>query len=1023
MNKKSILIVILLLFTSVSALALESDLNEDMIDFENQSNNQLTMPFQPSFHSFRQRIQQLFSFIEEMIHNDFVDSLYEKIMNYFSLNDSLTVVTPTEASLCLEISKTDHLDEDQIIPKGELINYTITITNPDTNKDQSQVHVIDELPEEVTFISSDTNELYYDSDEHCTYIVYETLDSGVSRSFNITVEVKDNIETPKMINNTAKVNSSDLAFNSTYEKTAIGEFTPLVITNISLGTPKTPCFIEIDDTCYDAISSETPITIETSCTHSCDPYFDLEHLFVEVYQGESYGEWELLQTMSIDDNDEWDEDPSNDSIKINLYVEDDCWHQIHVWAEDKLGNRYPEQGHVLTKDFFVDATSPQSENWYTGSEYNTAYRWITNETIIHVESVDLGCNNQASGVNYTEWWLLKNEGETWVETHRERVYDNQDNDLDDSIGRILLDLQIEENGEYYFYYQSNDSLGNVESAHKHLVRVDSAPPISTVTVEEPNCLYYDGEEPIYCVTPDTMVHINSTDEEQHFAVGTKYIDYEIYRCEQLITSERVYDVNHVMFHFGEECTHLLRYRAVDLLDNKEQWNTQVFKVDDQKPSIYLTVNGEKVETDHDHPHYWIRSDTEIIIDGVNHGSCPEWNISYRINDGQWIDITDSEDRPCTFTLPDECKYTLEIMAQDCIGNSNYLVKRFYVDDTSPVFHIIKPHNGVYANGESIHATFYAEDPQVQSPPCYENHAIGIPSQSNGEAWIIDVYPEFQICPLDTTDFHYDEASFEYDGEVVIPSDCSIPDGSAYFVSGSFDRLNNGKGMIKNQIQHYYEKYGPSSNQFTQLIDQLLDENKILEIVIDNTPPEDDEPPIVSIVQPASDAIIDSDVLQVQISASDDETDSEELFVQVELTIPGYHQFLETATFDEATGFFELDFDVHCLKNNTQIKLRAFAMDLENNQGISQLVNCTIESDVYFAKWLDDGWNQLEFDIIEGEKDIASVFESIEEEYKLIFELDSESYFIADQNFNTLGEITTSRTYWVKMNEAKGFYLD
>jgi hypothetical protein len=230
-------------------------------------------------------------------------------------------------------------------------------------------------------------------------------------------------------------------------------------------------------------------------------------------------------------------------------------------------------------------------------------------------------------------------------------------------------------------------------------------------------------------------------------------------------------------------------------------------------------------------------------------------------------------------------------------------------------------------------------------------------------------------------------------------------------------------MIKDQIQHYYELYGPSSNQFTQLIDQLLDENKILEIVIDNTPPEDGEPPIVSINKPVSGAIIDSDVLHVQISASDDETSMADLFVQVELTIPGYHQFLETATINWATGFFELDFDVHCLKNNTEIELRAYAQDLQGNQGTSQLVTCTIQNEVYYAEWLDEGWNQIEFEIIEGENDIESVFQSIQDEYKLVFELDSESYFISNQIFNTLNEINPGKTYWVKMNEASGFYLD
>jgi len=102
-----------------------------------------------------------------------------------------------------------------------------------------------------------------------------------------------------------------------------------------------------------------------------------------------------------------------------------------------------------------------------------------------------------------------------------------------------------------------------------------------------------------------------------------------------------------------------------------------------------------------------------------------------------------------------------------------------------------------------------------------------------------------ICELDTTDLKYYQDSLEYDGNIIIPSDCSIPNGSAYFVSGVSDLLHNGEHSVRDIIEHYYMTYGVDSYQFNTLIQQLTTDKKIVEIVIDNTPPDipDIQPPV------------------------------------------------------------------------------------------------------------------------------------------------------------------------------------
>ena len=88
------------------------------------------------------------------------------------------------------------------------------------------------------------------------------------------------------------------------------------------------------------------------------------------------------------------------------------------------------------------------------------------------------------------------------------------------------------------------------------------------------------------------------------------------------------------------------------------------------PIVYLTND------------YWINCSTEITIDAVDMGCCGNLtNLSYRVNDGQWISII-NENRPYPLTFG-ECVHKLDIFAEDCLGNHVYHNETFYVDCTPP----------------------------------------------------------------------------------------------------------------------------------------------------------------------------------------------------------------------------------------------------------------------------------------------------------------------------------------------------
>jgi len=1217
----------------------------------------------------RQRFYQFLISFHQLIKNEFIRSMIDRIIDRFTMNNDSRangIISQTHIPTThIAIYKTDHLENNSLVYPGDYLNYTIEIKNIDQTDITTNIVVNDYLPIEVEYVGSSSSDVNYNSEDHFTYIVYNSLNSNETRSFTITVQVSNESQIPTMITNTAKVTTQDGFSNETSVRTAIGPytFTPLLIekddgtengwvthpenpmvfinysitvrnqhpldvhniiivdklpdqvifesashdainentnvywhfdslqanssitlwvnvslnqsvepgsyvenkvfvtsaetgsdqgedtvitaiwegnppsTKLSIGSPnyeknKTifvtsdtpitlsakdnetywngvtnityeiynedqlvekiivednsdsdkdprkgfvnvtftlenectnliryhasdrfnneeineqvfqvintpptlnlsidepiiPCYHEIDGVCYPVISPNTEISIETACTHTCEEYVDLNFLTIEIYHGQNHGSWELVETLTIYDNDEKDIDNNNDIIKVKIHLEESCWYQIHYWSEDKLGNRNPDQGHVISTELFVDAQPPLSSYWFTGPQYHDSFHWITNETILHVESTDDGCNNQGVGVHQTEWWLRKKQDDnSWQETHRETIFDNDENDLDDTIGSTYITIQVNDDGQHEIFYRSTDLLLNTQASQKRQVHVDSQHPSSTISVGQPNCSYIEDDELIFCVRTDTPIQINTIDLPSDCAVGIDYFEYEIYRNNNLLFSERVYGITQVSFTFEDECSHTVRYRAVDLLGNKEPWNNQVFKVDDKKPSITLTVHDPSVNMDHNNPHYYVRTNTSIEIDGKNHGSCPHWNMSYRINNADWHDV-DTDNLPHTFSFPDECQYTLEIQASDCIGNTDQLVKRIYVDDTPPTFRVIKPHNGIFEPGETFHVTIFAKDESVFPPPCYQNHAVGIPDQSNGEAWIIDIYPDFKICQLEIDYLYYQENSFEYNGYVTIPSDCSIPDGSAYFVGGAFDALNNGKHVVKNIIEEYYDKYGPDSYQFTTLIAELKQDEHIVEIVMDSDPPsgQDSEPPIVKIVQPGQDETIDEDTISIIINATDDVTETKNLTVRVEIMVPGYRHFLKTANYDEVTGNFSVSFDNSCIKNNTEIRLQAYATDSDDKTGISLPVFYTVKNMVYFSVWLNNGWNLVDFGSIQGNRSVPNVFQSVEHEYDIIFELSTELYYIKGQSFTTLEEIAPGQKYWVKVNEAIGFYLD
>jgi len=85
--------------------------------------------------------------------------------------------------------------------------------------------------------------------------------------------------------------------------------------------------------------------------------------------------------------------------------------------------------------------------------------------------------------------------------------------------------------------------------------------------------------------------------------------------------------------------------------------------------------------------YCVTTETEITVEAFDQGCCPGLDVSvyYHIFNGSWSDWEEYEG-PITFN--EECMHYLEIMAKDCLNNTNIDNETFYVDETPPEISII-----------------------------------------------------------------------------------------------------------------------------------------------------------------------------------------------------------------------------------------------------------------------------------------------------------------------------------------------
>ncbi len=110
--------------------------------------------------------------------------------------------------------------------------------------------------------------------------------------------------------------------------------------------------------------------------------------------------------------------------------------------------------------------------------------------------------------------------------------------------------------------------------------------------------------------------------------------------------------------------------------------------------------------------------------------------------------------------------------------------------------------------------------------------------------MIDIFPEFAIVELDSTNFLYDADSHEFIGNVCIPEESGLTDGIVLFVAGVEDNLGNDWDSIREMIHAIViQALAECMDESCCMVliadlwaDFVIDQNLVF-IGIDNTDPE------------------------------------------------------------------------------------------------------------------------------------------------------------------------------------------
>jgi len=318
------------------------------------------------------------------------------------------------------------------------------------------------------------------------------------------------------------------------------------------------------------------------------------------------------------------------------------------------------------------------------------HAWITQNTFITLTCSD----NDPHPVNHVEI----------------KYRYNVDNGAWTSWTTYTQPIKFSEDSVHTLEYYCVDALGNTETTHVEIDKVDSTPPITTKTYGTPLVEATPGGYPKW-INSQTPVSLSATDGGAICAVGgmTTYwmntlVDDAKCADQGLCTPVHTYDsqgwntyIN--PFTKPEDSCHMIEYYSVDALGNKEPVKAQCVYVDNKSPITTKTLGDPKHECTLDEQTqyygtttptdgcYFITQQTPITLSCTDQNPHPVdqvkiyyRNYLYGNTPPAFIEVNSNT---ITITNTVDSAHILEWYCKDSLGNQESTHTEYDIVDTLP----------------------------------------------------------------------------------------------------------------------------------------------------------------------------------------------------------------------------------------------------------------------------------------------------------------------------------------------------
>lgn len=278
-------------------------------------------------------------------------------------------------------------------------------------------------------------------------------------------------------------------------------------------------------------------------------------------------------------------------------------HDIYIWLKDNAGNTDHRTRNVLLKAFKYDGTAPTTTHVLTGTLGENGW---------YVSPVDVGLSafDALSGVDHTTYRVNSGAWQSGTALHLTAA------------------------GVYTVEYRSLDRAGNEEAPHPLPVKIDSAPPTTSLSLEGTAGL--NG----WYVSPVTVTFL--VEDSVSGPAATHYrLDGGAWQSgpSLLIDNDGI---------------HELEYYSVDRAGNQESPASRVIRVDFQPPITLYTMEGTAGDGN------WFRSPVSVTLTPTDLASGPVATY-YRLDAAGWISGT-------KVAVTSEGTHSLKFYSRDAAGN-------------------------------------------------------------------------------------------------------------------------------------------------------------------------------------------------------------------------------------------------------------------------------------------------------------------------------------------------------------------